>query len=169
MQCERCNKKKATVFYRESVNGRARTFRLCGDCAATMQQTGELEDLSSALTRFSSSLLSTDETLLGAFPSFDSRPPSCEKGLACPSCGWPYRRFEKTGRVGCASCYTVFALPTSSEEGYKGREPRRIRWQREKLDRINELKARLADAVAKERYEEAAALRDSIRAAELPS
>ena len=42
MQCQRCSKKKATVFYRESVNGRVKTLRLCGECAEVLEQAGDI-------------------------------------------------------------------------------------------------------------------------------
>ena len=38
MLCEKCNKKKVTVFYRESINGRNRALRLCNECTDALEQ-----------------------------------------------------------------------------------------------------------------------------------
>ena len=31
--------------------------------------------------------------------------------LECPTCGFTQADFKKTGRLGCSTCYTVFAEP----------------------------------------------------------
>ena len=61
MQCQRCNKKKATVFYRENVSGRVKAMRLCGDCAEVLEQAGELEDMGTVLSGTPSPLLEPGE------------------------------------------------------------------------------------------------------------
>ena len=65
MQCQRCNKKKATVFYRENIGGRVKALRLCGDCAEVLEQAGELEDMGTVLSVSPSPLLPAEE---GASP-----------------------------------------------------------------------------------------------------
>lgn len=174
MQCERCNKKKVTVIYRENINGKARAFRLCGDCATAMQQTGELEDLSSALARLSSDWLLRDEDI--PWRSACSSLPahlSVSAPERCCLCGTEREEVWRTGRVGCTECYRTFesiltarvshSLPV---EGYRGRLPLRVRREMEYRQKLSEWKAQLELAVADQRYEEAATLRDRIREAE---
>ena len=42
MLCEKCGKNEATYYYHENVNGKTRTYRLCGDCAKKMEEADEL-------------------------------------------------------------------------------------------------------------------------------
>jgi protein-arginine kinase activator protein McsA len=42
MLCENCKKRTATVFYNENINGRARSYSLCGECAAKLREKGDL-------------------------------------------------------------------------------------------------------------------------------
>lgn len=110
MICERCNKKKATVIYRENVNGRVRVLRLCGECTEIFEQAGELEDVSSAVGGF---------PLLGhVFYESGSILPFCgiskssaetAGGCRCPRCDSTVDDIVTTGKVGCADCYTVFS------------------------------------------------------------
>ena len=41
MLCERCKKNNATVFYRESINGKERSLSLCEKCAEVVVDTFE--------------------------------------------------------------------------------------------------------------------------------
>ena len=45
MLCEKCGKNEATYYYHENVNGKTKTFRLCGDCAKKMEEADELPSL----------------------------------------------------------------------------------------------------------------------------
>ena len=89
----------------------------------------------------------------------------------CPACGTPYAHFRAQGRLGCPHDYEVFRSlleplfervhSTAGPACRQGsaRHRRRIRQAR----RV-ELEAQLKTAVAAEKYEEAARLRDAIRA-----
>jgi protein arginine kinase activator len=78
-------------------------------------------------------------------------------------CGFGESQFRKVGRLGCAACYQVFrdevaALlrPMHRAMRHAGKTPRGL----------EALRGQLADAVAREDYEEAGRLRDCIRALE---
>lgn len=43
MNCEKCGTKKATVFYKENLNGKIRALNICAQCAEKLRQAGELE------------------------------------------------------------------------------------------------------------------------------
>ena len=47
MLCETCKKRTATVFYNENMNGKVRSYSLCGECAAKLREKGELQDITS--------------------------------------------------------------------------------------------------------------------------
>lgn len=75
----------------------------------------------------------------------------------CPACGFTLDAFRKTSRFGCPDCYTVFAreleteLPASADAGAPPADERR------------ELEEQLREAISREDYEQAAALRDRLR------
>jgi protein arginine kinase activator len=170
MQCERCNKKKVTVYYRENRNGRIRALRLCGDCAERMEQAGELEDLSTPLAGLHARLF--NEGLLASLPL----PPegwSRSSGRKCPSCGGVFSELAVGGTLGCPDCYESFSEeltePLRILHGrvcHSGRSSAGHKARLERESRLEELRSRLKEAVTAEEYERAAALRDEIRGLE---
>ena len=88
----------------------------------------------------------------------------------CPVCGFSQADFKKTGRLGCAVCYTTFAegLHTLLKAMHKGTEhvgklPQRAHRTIELSHRMRALSENLRKAVAEENYETAASLRDQIK------
>ena len=176
MLCERCNKKKASVFYRENTGGRIKTLHLCGECTEILEHTGELEDVSAAVAGFISPFFASDDGFLG-FPPTPAVIGSSgtETGLQknCPSCGTTLRDIGRTGRLGCAVCYVTFSEEMTGSLGmvhgrlqHTGRTSAGYRARAEKAERLVKLRKQLKDAVASEQYESAAALRDKIRGLE---
>ena len=81
------------------------------------------------------------------------------------------QQFKKTGRLGCAECYSHFEegltkMLKGMHKGLRhtGKVPRQPRPTRSLADRIQKLQRQLEAAVAVEDYEEAARLRDEIKA-----
>ena len=94
-----------------------------------------------------------------------------ESSLKCPNCGLSYATFQKTGLLGCAQCYQAFREPLEvilkrihGNTQHTGRVPRQGNSSIGAQLQIDQLKRKLAQAVAAEEYETAAALRDQIRA-----
>ena len=174
MLCERCNKKKATVFYRESIGGRERALRLCGECADALEEAGELEDISAAVAGFISPRFLSDESrFLLPFHGLTAAEGTSYSERPCPSCGSTVGDISATGRVGCAACYALFGSELErairSAHGraeHTGRVSAGYRARQEREARLAGLKKQLKEAVAREDYESAAGLRDSIRALE---
>ncbi|MDB5313543.1 MAG: UvrB/uvrC motif protein [Gemmataceae bacterium] len=86
--------------------------------------------------------------------------------LTCPACGLKYGEFRAEGRLGCPGDYDAFkaALEPLLErihrsQTHAGKAPRTARRAADLAD----LRRRLAAAVAVEKYEDAARLRDLIR------
>ena len=163
MQCERCNKKKATVFYRENINGRIKALRLCGDCVEVLEQAGELEDMGTVLSCRPSPLLHDEEC---AAPL-----PLISDGISrtCPRCGGVFSEMAERGRLGCPACYAAFSaeltLPLQALHGrvsHEGRVSAGYRARKETERRVSALRSQLTAAVGAEEYERAAALRDEI-------
>jgi len=78
--------------------------------------------------------------------------------------------FKKTGRLGCADCYEAFSgelLPLIKAmhraDQHAGKVPERERARVRQTAEVEELRQALERAVAAEKYEEAARLRDLLQ------
>lgn len=88
MLCQQCKKYPATVSYVEISNGKKFEIHLCGDCYAELY--GEVNS----------------KTGSGVWAGlFETR---SRRVKTCPVCGMTYAEYEKTGLLGCTSCYDVF-------------------------------------------------------------
>ncbi len=99
-----------------------------------------------------------------------------EPQLSCPECGLSTSDFRRTGRLGCASCFEVFAplLRPALEDMHLGTEhqgkvPERALNRQDVHRQLVSLQSALAAAIEEEAYEEAAKLRDEIQAIEQAS
>ena len=91
--------------------------------------------------------------------------------ITCPRCGETYAEFQKTGMLGCAYCYQAFRneltpllIRTQGRSQHAGRRPPVSREEQERQNKMEELKKLMEAAVAEENFEEAARLRDELRA-----
>ena len=172
MICELCKKNDATVHLTEIINDQTTELHICEDCAKAkgtqMQQHFGIADFLSGLVDLPSGVNKKKELI----------------SLKCESCGMTYVNFKKLGRFGCENCYESFKralqpllkkihgttrhagkepkVITSPSKG-TGKKPAKAKTKTEKL---NELKRRLDVAIKQEEFEEAAILRDKIRALE---
>lgn len=87
MLCQRCKKNIATEHFTDVINGESFESHLCAKCSAEMN--GGLHSKMS------------EEICAWLFGS-----PAPKK--VCPVCGTTYADYEKTGLLGCASCYDIF-------------------------------------------------------------
>ena len=158
MLCDVCQDKHATVYLTQIVDGQMQKVNLCEGCA---KEKGVTDPTGFALA----------DLLLGLGTDEKVSQPSGEK--VCESCGFSHSDFKKTGRLGCSECYKTFgdgldSLVKAMHRGTKhvGKVP--TRYQATKLfsDKISDLKHRLKIAITDENFEEAAKLRDQIKAAE---
>jgi protein arginine kinase activator len=151
--------KQATVHLQQIINGEKRELHLCAECAAAHENFISFEDF---FQGFLNSFLSPEDRS-AAIDSGDAAP-------KCPRCGLTYRQFKSTGRMGCAQCYRTFqsdleAIFKNVQAGavHCGKIPVKSGSSLKAKRYVNSLKEELAKAVAGERYEEAAKLRDQIR------
>ena len=89
----------------------------------------------------------------------------------CEQCGMTYAEFRKGGMLGCANCYKAFKTPLTAllqrvhgNTQHAGRVPGGVHSGTSIRMNIDRLKQKLQKAVADEEYEQAAKLRDTIRA-----
>ena len=151
MLCEKCGKNNASVLYTQIVNGKKSSINLCSACAS-----GE-----SIFDNF------------GSLLSFGSRTESRQS--TCPVCGMTLAEFTRKGRMGCGKCYDTFRAQaksmlqkihgTSVHTEVKTEAPA-PEIKKEEKSELDILKDKLKEAINSEKYEEAAKIRDEIRAKE---
>ena len=172
MLCEKCKKRTATVFYNENMNGKVRSYSLCGECASKLREKGELQDITSMIGSFADPFSELHDQLFSGFfgmPTFKSLQPEKK----CPTCAASYAEIAKSGRVGCPDCYETFSDELSGliqsvhgTTSHTGNVPSRHRAMKERCEILKRRRAELQEAIAKEDYERAATLRDEIRSLE---
>lgn len=155
-QCQCCGE-PATVHLTDIVNKKKREMHLCENCAREHK-------LIPSTPESPLNLAALIELVVNA-PSDSSDPAA----LICPACGLKYAQFRVDGRLGCPHDYEAFrsALEPLVERVHRsvshtGKVPRSRRREAE----LDHLRAALQAAVEAEQYEEAARLRDRIRAKE---
>ena len=182
MLCEHCKMREATVKYVEVINGVKSEHNLCAQCASRLDigQYSAIFEGEFPLGKLLSGLLGVEDT---------SETEGKYAGVVCHSCGTTYEDFVKDSQFGCPDCYSVFdplirenikhlqgserhvgkhpgkspyvddgASPADGENGGKGEKENKI----SAGEQIKLLQSRLREAVRREEYETAAALRDQI-------
>lgn len=167
MICEHCKQRHANVTVTQVQHGQQMERQYCEVCAAQFhpfqfELSEEPASLQQLLTNwFNFVPITKKET-----------PASAVRTKACPTCGFTYRQFLKQGKFGCGDCYHTFSeqLPQLLEKiqagtkhvGYVEDVP-----SKEKIEQqIQALRTAIQEAIREERYEDAANLRDDIRALE---
>jgi protein arginine kinase activator len=96
-----------------------------------------------------------------------------KSGQTCPACGMTLDEFRKKGRLGCAKDYEVFGAHIGDllervhgARTHVGRIPGSSEADLERMKRLVELRSRLDVAIREEAYENAARLRDELKALE---
>ncbi len=155
MLCQKCGKNQATTHYTQIINGKKTEMHLCSQCAGSGNGTFP-------------SLLS--DMFFGETPylGFDTGE------TVCPGCGSTLSRIRSQGKVGCGQCYDTFLdalLPyirqihgtDSHVRGVPAPESLSAETPENAGTEEAVLKKQLADAIAREDYEQAAVLRDKIK------
>lgn len=172
MLCERCKERPATFFLTRIVDGEKSELHLCQQCAAETGQLGVVMEPQFSFTSFLAGLLNNE---LGFAPAKLS--PSTPQ---CRHCGLTYDDFRQVGQFACSHCYEEFepyleglfrrvqggtehvgktpSGATKAKAAPKAAEPT----GKPARSRLEELRAELSAAIAREEYERAAGLRDEI-------
>ncbi len=176
MKCERCHKEEAEVHIKQSVDGEVREYHLCRACARELAQEGVIPQLE--LDWPVSNLLGA---LWGQSSGAVRSPSRPSASLVCPRCGMSFAEFRKTGKFGCAGCYDAFRemiqpllRKVQGNTVHRGRRPgdpladsrSPSGVAAQGSGEVERLREELKRAVAEERYEQAAELRDRIRVLE---
>lgn len=167
MKCEKCNSKDAVINIIKVTKGEKEAVWLCEQCAKDLIQLSPSKEevgegyfegvLNSFLQALNSSKTNSDK--------LDS--------LKCNGCGLKYNELKTTGKLGCEECLKTFEgqlrpiiKRIQGDLEHIGRIPKRSGIEIVKNKTIKKLKDELQIAIIEEKYEEAAILRDKIKAFE---
>ncbi len=155
MLCEKCKKNQATTHISSTVNGVHIEKNLCAACAAE-----------EGFSEFGGGLFSMLSTMFGE----GTQTQNATRDSRCKLCGKSFSDIAQTGRLGCAGCYTTFAnqLAPSLQRihgsvKHLGKRSKYKQPKETKINRVDQLKIELQQAVKDEAYEKAAELRDEIK------
>lgn len=163
MLCQNCGKAQATTHIKRVVNGDTTEHHLCSQCAEELGYT----DMFSGFAPLSLS------DFFGDFLGDINKKAIGAKVQRCPRCGNSFNDIVRDSQLGCSECYrTFFDKLQPSLERIHGRamhNGKRIAVNKTesreltKEEKIEQLKAKLNEAVKEQEFEQAAKLRDEIR------
>lgn len=161
MLCDRCGQHEATVKFVQIENNNKTELHLCQNCAQGYTNFSTGFDLQHLLSSMFQS---------GKLGQKFGQGQSLKK---CPTCGRTIADVQKTGRLGCNSCYEVFHDELNSvlrrlhgSSTHTGKVPARGYPKARVGRQIEDLRRRLQECVRQENYEQAAKYRDELRVLE---
>ena len=165
MQCQSCHKNIASVRYAEIVDGEVIEQHICQECVQTKQDHTsagfEFATPSPFMRKDNRSILST------------GRSAAQRRTQSCKSCATVLNTITTTGKVGCSTCYDSFPSTIDTIlEGlhigltHTGKVPHLDDARARTRADLKAKRTLLKSSLSAERYEEAATLRDEIRALE---
>ena len=166
MKCQKCGANNANTHVKTIINGEFKEYDLCSECAHKMGYTNVFADMDNEFSN-----------LLGSF--FGNVLPARTQATRCEFCGSTYAEIAKTGQVGCANCYKLFAdqlYPSirrihgntthcgknSGRAAAAEKKPAEMT----KEEKLADMKKQLDAAVKEQNFELAAELRDKIKETE---
>ncbi len=169
MECQECNQNPATVHFAQVINGDKTEIHVCQQCAKEKGYVSTEEDAYS-LHHLLSGLFNPNSNAMQKQSERESE----EKQIQCKKCGMTYQQFARVGKFGCASCYQTFAEHLnplfrkvhSGNTVHEGKVPKRVGTDIYQRKKIRDLKLKLQQAIADEAFENAAKVRDEIKALE---
>jgi len=166
MLCQQCHKNVANVCITQIVNNNKVQIYLCESCANEKDQ-------------FSFGPMLSINGFFPGFIGYTNTSPYMEhavQDVVCDKCKMSFEEFQKTGKLGCANCYTAFGDRMKSllkrvhgNVQHTGKIPGRVSQSVKVSKEIGRLKEELNKAIQNEEYEKAAELRDKIRSLEVES
>lgn len=168
MECQECHERSATLHFTQLIQGQKMEVHVCKVCAKekgylTYPEDGySLHNLLSGLFNFDTSNMAGPQG--SAYQQV--------KELQCPKCEMTFSEFKQIGKFGCALCYEtfnhrldpIFRRVHAGNTKHSGKIPKRQGGDLHKKKQAEELKVKLKTLVENEEFEEAAKIRDKIKA-----
>lgn len=153
MICSNCGKNNATITYKQNINGEVINLNLCENCAHKLGIFNSFDDI------FSPMILDLDYIL--------------PEEVKCKKCGYTFSKYKSTGLFGCDECYNTFKKEIDSILPKIQGKNRHItnkhlnkHSDNKNLSEVDKLKNELQELIKNEKFEEAAVVRDKIKALE---
>ncbi|MHC1746647.1 MAG: UvrB/UvrC motif-containing protein [Negativicutes bacterium] len=163
MLCDNCKKRPASVHITEINNHQKSERHLCEQCA---QNNGEISFAVSPS-------FSVQDLLKGMFKVATPESVQPHTEVICPNCGLAYSDFSRNGKIGCSVCYQAFERRLEpllrrlhGNNIHTGKIPKRAGVRLEVEQRIKQLRKQIEQHVNREEYEQAAKIRDEVKALE---
>jgi len=157
MKCNNCSN-EATVSVLTTVNGQSTKKYLCEDCAQRIEESNAF-------------MIHNGLNFDNIFSSVFSDKYKTENAKRCEECGTTLSEIAKSGTAGCAGCYSAFRqelLPTINKiHGttlHKGKLAFGADVKLKQKRQITQLEQNLAKSIEAQEFEQAAVLRDEIKA-----
>jgi protein arginine kinase activator len=154
-ECDGCGTAPATIRVYQTKGADFVELWLCSTCARSLGVEEEAPVFAPTIGELLGSLVGDSAT------------------RTCPECGTRFRTIRQTGRAGCPECYRVFHARIEQllegkglTETHQGRYPSRLDSYKRLLVDRESLRDELNTAVIEENYEQAALIRDRMRALE---
>ena len=174
MKCERCQINEATRAVDVEKDGYASELFVCEACAGKTAEPPPTEPPAMpklpgpiSLTDILFSLEKPGPSKSGQKPARKRASARSSRKLSCNKCGMTRDVLLETRRFGCANCYETFVADVQLflqemqfGDTHVGRAPRKADLQR----RLARLRTSLAQAIANQRFDDAARLRDELKA-----
>ncbi len=160
MKCSNCGKNNANISYKQNINGEVTNLNLCESCAKKLGIFNSFDDI------FTPMVLDFDYIL--------------PEEVKCKNCGYTLSKYKSTGLFGCPSCYDTFKKEIDSmllriqgkNRNIESKNDRKIiknvkeKIKNKKKSEIDDLKEELQRLIKEEKFEDAAIVRDKIKAME---
>ena len=157
MICDICKKNEAVIHIEKHAANNHSQLNICADCAGIESFSPEKikgEDLNRIITEMAAYQKSIDRA-------------------SCEDCGTTSEEFHKTGKVGCAKCYTnmhealnLRAWQIAKSIKHIGRTPYNLLIKpadfADDVEDLQIIEEKLEKSISSENFEEAAILRDKI-------
>jgi len=161
--CEECRERPAVVHLTKIVNHEKTEAHLCEECARKRSET----ILTEPSFTFHNILAGLFEPETMGLPAGQQQ---AVQRMRCQNCGLSFADFRRLGHLGCSVCYDQFDRQLEpilrrihGATRHTGNVPRRAAGHLRRQRELRRLQEELQRAIAKEEYEQAAALRDQIR------
>ncbi len=175
MLCERCKKNQATMRLTRTINNKKTVMNLCPECA---------REVGAPVSNAMDGLGSILSGLMGLETMWKTSPQSVAV-KKCPACGMTKQEISNSGKLGCAECYITFiddmrpllrkihgncvhhgSIPEDggAPVNLHSDDERTGKVQDSQVPTVETLKIQMQEAIKREDFETAAALRDRIKA-----
>lgn len=166
MLCQECRRNEANIHIVKNIEGKQSELNLCEQCARKKEELDFSFEPQFSLHKLFAAMLD-QKSLQG------KRSKAGDSSLQCPSCSLSFAQFSQIGRLGCSECFSAFSdrlqpllRKIHGSCNHTGKVPSRLRTKVNLLREIDQLKEELQQKVENEEFEEAALLRDRIKAME---